>query len=90
VADTSKPAAAKRGDLGRDELLLAPAEAGSTRSINAFVKTDPSLEQPWQETEDSDNRRQLTPSSLAHRRPQTGNRLVVKLISVRPWHPIRK
>ena len=68
MADASKPAAAQRRDLGRDEFFLAPAQAGMTGPVNALVETDPRLEQRRTEAEDSNDGGQLVASPLPHRR----------------------
>jgi hypothetical protein len=61
VTDASKPAAAQRGYLRRDEFFFATAQPGSTRSTNTYVKTDASFKQRRTEAEDSHGGRKLFP-----------------------------
>ena len=77
MTDASKPAAAERGHLRRNELFPATPQAGGTGLVNTFVKTDASFKQRRREAEDSHDGRKLIPSPLPYRWSKSGERLLV-------------
>lgn len=78
----SKPAAAERGHLRRNELFPATPQAGGTGLVNTFVKTDASFKQRRMEAEDSHDGRKLIPSPLPYRWSKSGERLFVNSFDI--------
>jgi hypothetical protein len=82
VTDASKPAAAERGHLRRNELFPATPQAGGTGLVNTFVKTDASFKQRRMKAEDSHDRRKLIPSPLPYRWSKSGECLFVNSFDI--------
>ena len=77
MADTSELAAAEGSHLCRYKLLLAAAESGCARPVDAPVETNACFQELGAEAEYPDDGREPIAPALAHRRTQISQGLGV-------------